>query len=604
MGMVNAVVDRTTELEEVALEWAAKINGKSPTATRMLKFAMNLTDDGLVGQQVFAGEATRLAYMTDEAAGGARRLPREARAGLVRLPVPLLMREPLVEAARPRTLPAAVAPVLVGTAAAARPPAGGSPCSTRPPAPHGLLRWSSRSRCRSRSTTPTTGSTGSRASTRTPGPGPAGRSPAAWSPRAMRAGDGRRAGGRRRSRAGARVAGRAGSCCSSVRRRSRHARLQRRPQRPYASAGLGEVFVFVFFGLVATVGSAYVQDEALTAGRRARRRRRWVRSPPRCWWSTTCATSRPTRRRQAHAGGAARGGRTRGSTSVPRGGAYLLLVPPVAVVPGVLAGAAAAARDASLAWKGDRAGPPRPLGPRLVEALEHTARGQLLFAVLLPSASSLGRRPRHDGLAERRTRGPSLGPSASHAPTLPRRHRTHRGAAARPGRVGRVLAVPRVRPAYASRWLAAAREAATDAVPHPVRDRVPVNTTVPAVDPATPTTSSAASGCRDREGQGRRDRSGPRRRRRARRRGPRRPRPDGASASTRTVPGTSRPPCSRSRGSTPPPVASSTSSSPAAPSTSSARSAAGSRCRSPPTSRCARPRTRCGSPGSMPPTSS
>lgn len=35
--------------------------------------------------------------------------------------------------------------------------------------------------------------------------------------------------------------------------------------RPYASAGLGEVFVFVFFGLVATIGSAYVQDERLPA---------------------------------------------------------------------------------------------------------------------------------------------------------------------------------------------------------------------------------------------------------------------------------------------------------------------------------------------------
>ena len=69
MGMVNAVVDHD-RLEDVALEWGAKINGKSPTATRMLKYAMNLTDDGLVGQQVFAGEATRLAYMTDEAQEG------------------------------------------------------------------------------------------------------------------------------------------------------------------------------------------------------------------------------------------------------------------------------------------------------------------------------------------------------------------------------------------------------------------------------------------------------------------------------------------------------------------------------------------------------
>ena len=69
MGMVNAVVPHA-ELEAVALDWARRINGKSPTAQRMLKFAFNLIDDGLVGQQVFAGEATRLAYMTDEAEEG------------------------------------------------------------------------------------------------------------------------------------------------------------------------------------------------------------------------------------------------------------------------------------------------------------------------------------------------------------------------------------------------------------------------------------------------------------------------------------------------------------------------------------------------------
>lgn len=69
MGMVNAVVPHA-DLESAGLDWAAKINAKSPTATRMLKLAMNLTDDGLVGQQVFAGEATRLAYMTDEAQEG------------------------------------------------------------------------------------------------------------------------------------------------------------------------------------------------------------------------------------------------------------------------------------------------------------------------------------------------------------------------------------------------------------------------------------------------------------------------------------------------------------------------------------------------------
>ena len=69
MGMVNAVVDHV-DLENVALEWAAEIVAKSPTAQRMLKYAFNLPDDGLVGQQLFAGEATRLAYGTAEAEEG------------------------------------------------------------------------------------------------------------------------------------------------------------------------------------------------------------------------------------------------------------------------------------------------------------------------------------------------------------------------------------------------------------------------------------------------------------------------------------------------------------------------------------------------------
>lgn len=69
MGMVNKVVPHA-ELERTALEWGRKINGKSPTAQRMLKYSFNLIDDGLVGQQLFAGETTRLAYMTDEAVEG------------------------------------------------------------------------------------------------------------------------------------------------------------------------------------------------------------------------------------------------------------------------------------------------------------------------------------------------------------------------------------------------------------------------------------------------------------------------------------------------------------------------------------------------------
>jgi naphthoate synthase len=69
MGMVNEVVPHK-ELENVALDWAREMNSKSPTAMRMLKFGFNLIDDGLVGQQIFAGEATRLAYGSDEAVEG------------------------------------------------------------------------------------------------------------------------------------------------------------------------------------------------------------------------------------------------------------------------------------------------------------------------------------------------------------------------------------------------------------------------------------------------------------------------------------------------------------------------------------------------------
>lgn len=69
MGMVNEAVPHD-KLEETAWEWAREILEKSPTSIKMLKFAFNLTDDGMAGQQVFAGEATRLAYMTEEAEEG------------------------------------------------------------------------------------------------------------------------------------------------------------------------------------------------------------------------------------------------------------------------------------------------------------------------------------------------------------------------------------------------------------------------------------------------------------------------------------------------------------------------------------------------------
>jgi 1,4-dihydroxy-2-naphthoate octaprenyltransferase len=64
--------------------------------------------------------------------------------------------------------------------------------------------------------------------------------------------------------------------------------------RPYGYEGLGEVFVFTFFGIVAVTGSYYVHVERLPwRGVRARRAGRAC-SPRRSSWSTTCATSRPT----------------------------------------------------------------------------------------------------------------------------------------------------------------------------------------------------------------------------------------------------------------------------------------------------------------------
>ena len=69
MGMVNKVVPHT-KLEQTAYDWAQEIMMKSPTAIKMIKFGFNLIDDGLVGQQIYAGEATRLAYGTEEAEEG------------------------------------------------------------------------------------------------------------------------------------------------------------------------------------------------------------------------------------------------------------------------------------------------------------------------------------------------------------------------------------------------------------------------------------------------------------------------------------------------------------------------------------------------------
>lgn len=85
MGMVNAVVPHA-ELETEALRWGAIINAKSPTAMRMLKYGFNLPDEGLVGQQLFAGEATRLAYGTEEAREGRDAFLEKRRPDFTRFP--------------------------------------------------------------------------------------------------------------------------------------------------------------------------------------------------------------------------------------------------------------------------------------------------------------------------------------------------------------------------------------------------------------------------------------------------------------------------------------------------------------------------------------
>ena len=93
MGAVNLVADHA-DLEAEALQVAREVMGKSPQAQRMLKFAFNLVDDGLMGQQVFAGEATRLAYMTDEAVEGRDQFLEKRDARLVALPLVLLTPPP------------------------------------------------------------------------------------------------------------------------------------------------------------------------------------------------------------------------------------------------------------------------------------------------------------------------------------------------------------------------------------------------------------------------------------------------------------------------------------------------------------------------------
>jgi len=69
MGLVNAVVPLAS-LEEETLKWCDELLAKSPLALRMLKGALNAVTDGAAGMQQFAGDATMLYYMSEEAQEG------------------------------------------------------------------------------------------------------------------------------------------------------------------------------------------------------------------------------------------------------------------------------------------------------------------------------------------------------------------------------------------------------------------------------------------------------------------------------------------------------------------------------------------------------
>jgi naphthoate synthase len=69
MGLVNTVVP-LDRLEEETVSWAREMLAKSPLALRMLKGALNAVTDGAAGMQQFAGDATMLYYMSEEAQEG------------------------------------------------------------------------------------------------------------------------------------------------------------------------------------------------------------------------------------------------------------------------------------------------------------------------------------------------------------------------------------------------------------------------------------------------------------------------------------------------------------------------------------------------------
>ena len=256
MGLVNTVVP-LEELEEETVRWCREMLELSPFALRLLKASFNATEDGLAGHPAARARHEPPLLRQRGGAGGPRRVPREAQARLRQVPAPAVSHLRLwLVAARPRTLPAAVAPVLVGTALA------GAEDVFKP------LRFAARSSAASSSrsgrTSRTTTRTRAAAPTPRTGSGPVrvtagGLMPprrvlvGTWVAFGIAVGGGHLPGRGRRL----------GAARRSASSRSPPACCTRAGPRPYGYEGLGELFVFVFFGLVAVGGSYFVQTEEL-----------------------------------------------------------------------------------------------------------------------------------------------------------------------------------------------------------------------------------------------------------------------------------------------------------------------------------------------------
>ena len=290
MGLVNTVVP-LEELEEETVRWCREMLALSPFALRLLKASFNAAEDGMAGAAAARPRRQPPVLRERRGAGGTRRLQGQAPARLREVPEAAVSARARRWGAAPAlwllaaapTLPAAVAPVLVGTALAATEDvfrllpfvAALVGCDLHPDRHEPVERLLGRPPRRRHRGPPR------------PGAGDGRRADAAQA----RAGRHLRRIRRSRSPAGSTwPPSPVGSCSWSEPRRSSPGVLYTGGPRPYGYEGLGELFVFVFFGVVAVVGLLLTCRRRSSAGRRSRSRRPWACSPRPSSWSTTCAT--------------------------------------------------------------------------------------------------------------------------------------------------------------------------------------------------------------------------------------------------------------------------------------------------------------------------